>query len=103
MKVWEGQDLYLANQELLLNPVRIPEKSLKTGYIEIDKESCKDCRLCVYVCPHHLIVPSLRMNQKGYCPVDFSETQLRKEERKCTGCSLCAISCPEVAIEVYRA
>jgi len=43
------------------------------------------------------------MNQKGYCPVEFSETQLRNEERKCTGCSLCAISCPEVAIEVIVA
>jgi len=76
--------------------------SLQTGYIEIDTESCKDCRLCIHVCPHHLIVPSHRMNQRGYCPVDFSETQLKREERKCTGCSLCAISCPEVAIEVYR-
>jgi len=42
------------------------------------------------------------MNQKGYCPASFSERHLKKEERKCTGCSLCAISCPEVAIEVYR-
>jgi Fe-S-cluster-containing hydrogenase component 2 len=42
------------------------------------------------------------MNQKGFCPVSFSEKELKKEERKCTGCSLCAVCCPEVAIEVYR-
>jgi Pyruvate/2-oxoacid:ferredoxin oxidoreductase delta subunit len=43
------------------------------------------------------------MNQKGYCPASFTESHHKKEERRCTGCSLCAISCPEVAIEVYRA
>jgi MinD superfamily P-loop ATPase len=42
------------------------------------------------------------MNQRGYCPVDFGEKNIKREERKCTGCSLCAISCPEVAIEVHR-
>ncbi|OGP95461.1 MAG: hypothetical protein A2157_05755 [Deltaproteobacteria bacterium RBG_16_47_11] len=76
---------------------------MPTGYIEIDPELCKDCKLCIHVCPHRLIVPSDRMNQRGYCSAHFSENQLKKEERKCTGCSLCAISCPEVAIEVYRA
>jgi 2-oxoglutarate ferredoxin oxidoreductase subunit delta len=75
---------------------------LPAGYIEIDSELCKDCKLCVYVCPHHLIATSDRMNQKGFCPASFTEKQLKREERKCTGCSLCAISCPEVAIEVYR-
>jgi NAD-dependent dihydropyrimidine dehydrogenase PreA subunit len=43
------------------------------------------------------------MNQKGYYPASYVEKHLKKENRKCTGCSLCAISCPEIAIEVYRA
>jgi NAD-dependent dihydropyrimidine dehydrogenase PreA subunit len=42
------------------------------------------------------------MNQKGYYAVCFSENELKKEEKKCTGCGLCAITCPEIAIEVYR-
>ncbi len=70
--------------------------------IEIDSELCKDCKLCISVCPHRLIVPSERMNQKGYYPASFTEKQQRREGRKCTGCALCAISCPEIAIEVYR-
>jgi NAD-dependent dihydropyrimidine dehydrogenase PreA subunit len=31
------------------------------------------------------------------------ETLQKKEGKKCTGCALCAITCPEIAIEVYRA
>ena len=76
---------------------------MPTGYIEIDAEFCKDCKLCIHACPHQLIVTTDRMNQKGYCPASFTESHHKKEERRCTGCSLCAISCPEVAIEVYRA
>jgi len=76
---------------------------LATGMIEIDLELCKDCKLCMSVCPHQLIESSDRLNQKGYYPAYFSEKQLKKEDRKCTGCALCAISCPEIAIEVYRA
>ncbi len=73
-----------------------------TGYIEIDQERCKDCQLCILVCPQGLIEASDRLNQKGYRAVRFLEKPTKKEERKCTGCALCAIACPEVAIEVYR-
>jgi 2-oxoglutarate ferredoxin oxidoreductase subunit delta len=75
---------------------------LPTGFIEIDLELCKDCKLCMSVCAHQLIESSDRLNQKGYYPASFSERDLKKEDRKCTGCGLCAISCPEIAIEVYR-
>lgn len=75
---------------------------MASGFIEIDSESCKECKLCISVCPHQLIGPSDKLNQKGYYAVCFSEKELEKGERRCTGCSLCAISCPEVAIEVYR-
>ncbi len=76
---------------------------MPAGYIEIDPELCKDCKLCISVCPHRLIQSSDRLNLKGYFPARFIESQLKREDRKCTGCSLCAVSCPEIAIEVYRA
>jgi len=75
---------------------------LASGLIEIDLELCKDCKLCMSVCPHQLIKTSDRLNKKGYYPAQFTDETLKKEEKKCTGCGLCAISCPEIAIEVYR-
>jgi len=76
---------------------------LATGFIEIDRELCKDCKLCISVCPHRLIETSDQMNQKGYYSAHYIEKHYKKEDRKCTGCSLCAIACPEIAIEVHRA
>ncbi len=75
---------------------------MATGFIEIDSELCKDCRLCISVCPHQLIHASDCLNKKGYYSAQFKEKQIKKEDRKCSGCALCAIACPEVAIEVYR-
>jgi len=39
-----------------------------------------------------------RLNAKGYYPARFDDD----ERNECTGCIMCAIMCPEAAIEVYR-
>ena len=66
------------------------------GYITIDRELCKECHLCIHACKKGLITPSHEYNSRGYRPVCF------KEGEECTGCALCAITCPDIAIEVYR-
>lgn len=66
------------------------------GYIKINKEFCKECHLCIDACPKGCIITAKEYNSRGYHPVAASE------EKECTGCALCAIMCPEVAIEVYR-
>ena len=73
------------------------KKSAK-GHIEIDREQCKGCYLCIEFCPQKNITRSSKLNQKGYYPAQFEDS----EENRCTGCAQCAIICPDVAIEVYR-
>lgn len=67
------------------------------GKVEIESERCKDCGLCVITCKHSLIRRGNAYNVKGYQFAEFVDS-----ERKCNACTLCAVVCPEVAIEVYR-
>ncbi len=68
------------------------------GKIVITLEVCKGCLYCVEACPNKLIRQAARLNAKGYYPAEFNPS----EDSGCTACTLCAISCPEAAIEVYR-
>ncbi len=68
------------------------------GKIIIAVETCKGCLYCIEACPKHLITEATRLNTKGYYPAEFNPS----EDEGCTACTLCAISCPEAAIEVYR-
>jgi 2-oxoglutarate ferredoxin oxidoreductase subunit delta len=77
-------------------------KKTKKGKITIDRDLCKGCYLCISVCPNHLIAISDKLNQKGYYPAEYIETDGKEKDRKCTGCALCAMTCPDIAIEVYR-
>ena len=67
------------------------------GKIIISRELCKECGLCIHFCPKKVIVQSGKLNSAGYQSAEF------KDDGECTGCAICAIVCPEVAIEVYRA
>ncbi|MFH1087865.1 MAG: 4Fe-4S binding protein [Chloroflexota bacterium] len=66
------------------------------GYIEIDRELCKGCQVCMAFCPKEVIAPQAKVNAAGYLPVTPGNNG------ECTGCGVCAIVCPEVAVEVYR-
>lgn len=64
--------------------------------LEIDKDRCKACRLCISVCQRKLLDLAGELNAKGYHPIAVHEIE------KCTACGLCAIVCPEGSIEVYK-
>jgi 2-oxoglutarate ferredoxin oxidoreductase subunit delta len=66
------------------------------GFVEITRELCKGCELCVSFCPKGAIAMSDELNASGYVTAIFNK------DGECTGCVTCALVCPEVAIEVYR-
>jgi len=66
------------------------------GKIVIHKDLCKACGYCIVHCPKGCISEGTELNSSGYLPVVFSTPA------NCTGCALCALMCPEIAIEVWR-
>jgi 2-oxoglutarate ferredoxin oxidoreductase subunit delta len=63
------------------------------------------------VCPKKGIVISKKSNKNGYFPAEPAPSGACGERGRtvegaknsdCTGCAMCAIVCPDVAIEVYR-
>ncbi len=57
-------------------------------HIEVYKSWCKKCGICVAFCP------------AGVLAQDDSGVPYAKEPDKCTGCQLCALRCPDFAINV---
>jgi 2-oxoglutarate ferredoxin oxidoreductase subunit delta len=64
--------------------------------INIDFQKCKACEYCVSICPKHVLALGEAVNSKGYhsAEVRFAEA--------CVGCAMCAIMCPEAAIEILK-
>ena len=77
---------------------RITEgEKMAKGRITVDEERCQGCGLCVSFCTNGVIeIDSLTLNAKGYHPA------AAKNPLECTGCSICALMCPDVAIIVER-
>ena len=67
------------------------------GYVEIDKEMCKGCSLCILQCPTDCL--ALNTSETNSFGLHFAYLA---EEDKCIGCANCGIVCPDAAITVYR-
>ena len=66
------------------------------GAIVVDVERCKGCGVCVVNCQQKVIELGKNVNSKGYVYTFMTQPD------DCTGCSNCAMVCPDGAITVYR-
>ena len=66
----------------------------KNKKVQIDKEKCKGCELCIDVCPHDALILLTEVNLRGLRYVALSDPD------KCTGCGLCYMMCPDCALEI---
>jgi 2-oxoglutarate ferredoxin oxidoreductase subunit delta len=64
--------------------------------LDIARERCKGCGLCVDVCPKHVLtLDASIVNELGYHPVRMTDGVA------CTSCVLCARICPDAVFTVY--
>jgi NAD-dependent dihydropyrimidine dehydrogenase PreA subunit len=67
------------------------------GFIEINRQECKGCGLCVEACVQKVLHLSAHLNHYGYHPAEY-------DGHGCNGCGLCFYACPEPgAIRVFKA
>jgi 2-oxoglutarate ferredoxin oxidoreductase subunit delta len=62
--------------------------------VQIDRERCKGCELCVAVCPRQVLEISDKINSRGYHYARVASSTA------CIGCAQCSDMCPDVAIEI---
>ena len=67
------------------------------GRIAIEVLRCKGCGRCIAACPKNLIALSHDLNDRGYTYATFTG-----DPSACSGCTLCAVVCPDQGIEVWN-
>ncbi|MCL2878662.1 MAG: 4Fe-4S binding protein [Treponema sp.] len=68
----------------------------KKGKVEINRELCKGCYLCVRACPMKVLEIDKELNSSGSYPSKSVHGE------KCIACGNCYQVCPDVCIRVYE-
>lgn len=67
---------------------------MKKFDISIDETLCKGCCFCIDKCPNEVLKKSEILGPKGYIIAKVDDP------RKCSGCRICEMICPDFAISV---
>ncbi|MEM2924178.1 MAG: 4Fe-4S binding protein [Methanocellales archaeon] len=62
--------------------------------IEINKNFCKGCQICVHFCPRDVFKISNELNRLGYYFIYPAAPE------KCIHCGICEKYCPDFAIKI---
>lgn len=73
-----------------IKPLSINHPQRGKARIEINREWCKGCGICIAFCPHEVF---------GLGP-DEKAVVLRSED--CNACGMCELRCPDMAISLAK-
>ena len=68
----------------------------RKGKIEIDRELCKGCDLCIRACPVKILEIDKEPNSSGSYPSKVIDME------KCIACGNCYEVCPDVCIRIFE-
>ncbi|MGC8569297.1 MAG: 4Fe-4S dicluster domain-containing protein [Nitrososphaeria archaeon] len=69
-------------------------RTRKSFEVLVIKDRCKECGLCIKLCPPKVLASESTYNRFGYRPTYIIDNS------KCIGCKICEFVCPEFAIFV---
>ncbi len=64
--------------------------------VSVIPDRCKECGICIALCPTDVLVRGERINHRGY------RYTVPERIDACIGCRLCELNCPEFAIFVVK-
>jgi 2-oxoglutarate ferredoxin oxidoreductase subunit delta len=76
----------------------VPKPEKREATLNIVKDRCKGCNLCIHFCPKEVLEESPEFNAKGY---HFPRIIKGKEEA-CAACRYCEMVCPDFSIFVVE-
>jgi 2-oxoglutarate ferredoxin oxidoreductase subunit delta len=76
----------------------------RRGKVEIDRERCKGCLLCVRACPIKVLEADTEPNASGYYPAKplTPNGEPAANAQACIACGNCYEVCPDVCIRVFE-